>query len=147
MQDNESMITHSQAIKIRIGDYLMIHDHACKVVDSMTSKTGKHGGCKIHFVGIDIFTNKKYETIYKSDETIDVPVVTKIEYKLLNINRETPPYLTLVDNNNVVREDFRLPDGDLGVKIYDDFRNEKELMITTLRAVGKESIIAYKINN
>lgn len=46
----------------------------------VTCKTSKHGGCKFHFVGIDIFNGNKYITMHKSIESVKVPVVTKIDY-------------------------------------------------------------------
>lgn len=39
----------------------MIQEHPCKIVAMSTSKTGKHGGAKVHLVGVDIFTDKKHE--------------------------------------------------------------------------------------
>ena len=44
----------------------------CKVVEVSTSKTGKHGHAKCHFVGIDIFTAKKLEDIVPSSHNCDV---------------------------------------------------------------------------
>merc|ERR1712205_283081 len=52
-----------EAGQIRKGGFIMIKQRPCKVSDVSTSKTGKHGHAKCHFVAIDIFTGKKMEDL------------------------------------------------------------------------------------
>ena len=50
----------------------MINGFPCKIESMSTAKTGKHGNAKIHLVGIDINTGKKYEDICPANHNVDV---------------------------------------------------------------------------
>ena len=68
---------------VRLADALLCR---VQVMNMSTSKTGKHGGAKIHMTAIDIFTGRKYEEIFSSTENIDVPLVSKAEYQVVSLS-------------------------------------------------------------
>lgn len=73
-----------QCSTLRKNGYVVIKARPCKVMEMSTSKTGKHGHAKVHLVGIDIFTNKKYEDLCPSTHNIDVPNVTRSDFQVSN---------------------------------------------------------------
>jgi hypothetical protein len=61
---------------------VVIKGRPCKVVDISKAKVGKHGAAKCHFVGIDIFTTKKYESICPASAQLSEPIVDRQEYQV-----------------------------------------------------------------
>lgn len=66
----------------------MLKGFPCKVIEYSTAKPGKHGSSKATIVGIDIFTNKKYEDTAPTSATMQVPNVTKKEYAVADISAD-----------------------------------------------------------
>ncbi|KAF3782148.1 Eukaryotic translation initiation factor 5A [Nymphaea thermarum] len=113
-----------QAGTIRKNAYVVIKNRPCKVVEVSTSKTGKHGHAKCHYVGIDIFTGKKYEDVVPSSHNCDVSLLTE---------------------SGGTKDDLRLPTDDaLLQQIKDGFGEGKDLVVTVMSAMGEEQICALK---
>jgi translation initiation factor eIF-5A len=93
-----------------------------------TSKTGKHGHAKVHMVGLDIFSGKKYEDICPSTHNMDVPFVKREDYQLTDISDDG--YLSLMGDNGELREDLKLPEGELGAQLRSDYDAGKELLVS-----------------
>ena len=127
---------------IRVGGHIIIKNRACKVNSISTSKTGKHGHAKCHFVATDIFTKKKYEMIETSTHNVSVPVIEKTEYTLLDISEEQ--YLTLMDASGETRVDLKMPNDETLessiIKLYD---NGDGVVIIVMKALNEE--IVYNI--
>ncbi|CAF0933246.1 unnamed protein product [Adineta ricciae] len=131
-----------QCSALRKNGHVMLKNRPCKIMEMSTSKTGKHGHAKIHMVGIDIFTGKKYEDICPSTHNMNVPNVKRVEYSLIDIDNEG--YVSLMDDSSDTRSDIKLPEGDLGQEIRTKFDQGDQLKITVLQALGEEAIITYK---
>lgn len=58
---------------------------------------------------------------------MDVPHVKREDYQLTDISDDG--YLTLMSDNGDIREDLKLPEGDLGISLRNDFDNGKELLV------------------
>jgi len=127
---------------LRKGGFVIVRGFPCKVMNMSTSKTGKHGGAKIHMTAIDIFTGRKYEEIFSSTENIDVPLVSKAEYQLIDIDDEG--FMSLMTDDGATKEDLKVPEGEVGDQIREAHGAGKELSISTIIAMGKEEAQSFK---
>jgi len=135
-----------QCSALRKNGYVMIKDRPCKVIEMSTSKTGKHGHAKVHLVGLDIFTAKKYEDLCPSTHNIDVPNVNRSDYQLIDISEDG--FASLMNDKGDTREDLKIPDSELGQKIREEFgKDDITVIVTVMSAVGEEQIIASKNAN
>jgi translation initiation factor 5A len=138
--------------QIRKGGYIMIKGNPCKVSDVSTSKTGKHGHAKCHFVAIDIFTGKKMEDLVPASHTTAVPFVKKEEFQALDVDDDG--FVTVLTPEGETRSDLKLPTemnpsppgaDELSSRIKEYLGAEKDFYIIVQSACGKEQIMDTKV--
>lgn len=132
----------AQCSSLRKNGFVVIKGFPCKIVEMSTSKTGKHGHAKVHLVGIDIFNGRKYEDLCPSTHNMDVPVVTRTEYTLLDVTDDG--FCSLLNSDGKTKDDLKVPEGELGQELKAEFDTGKELVVTVVGALGQEHITAFK---
>jgi len=142
----------SETIPIKAGSckkgvHVLLKGFPCKIIETSTSKTGKHGHAKVNITGVDIFSGKKYQESSPTSHNLMQPVITKQDYQLIELDNDD--FLSLMDENGSLREDLSLDpeDTDLNSRIKDDFNSGKEITVTIQKCMQKEKIISYKIIN
>jgi len=138
--------------QIRKGGFIMIKGRPCKVSDVSTSKTGKHGHAKCHFVAIDIFTGKKMEDLVPSSHTTAVPFVKKAELQCMDVDDDG--FVTVLTPDGDTRSDLKLPSEmqpeppgalELSTQIRDFLAAEKDFYVIVQSACGHEQIMDTKV--
>merc|ERR1719463_963794 len=136
-----------EAGQCRKGMHLMIKQFPCKVSEVTTSKTGKHGHAKCHFVAIDIFTGKKMEELVTSSHNVAVPFVNRQEYTIMDIGADGT--LSLLTEGGEPKDDLNLPaeteDDAKNVEgMKKEFEAGKNVIVIVQSACGKEKVVSYR---
>ncbi|PIG86558.1 gibberellin 3-beta hydroxylase [Aspergillus arachidicola] len=98
-------------------------------------------GTSIHLVAEDIFTGTTLEDDIESTQSVHIPTVWRKEYELVDIDEG---FLNLIAQDGMAKDDVKVPDGEIGKQIQQDFDAGKNLIITVLSAMGEEQAISGK---
>mmetsp|Transcript_14591 Transcript_14591/g.14451 ORF Transcript_14591/g.14451 Transcript_14591/m.14451 type:complete len:161 (+) Transcript_14591:101-583(+) len=134
-----------EAGQIKKGGHMMIKGKPCKVLSISVSKTGKHGHAKCNFLATDIFTGKKLEDMIPSSHGTTVPIVTKTDWEIIDIDDED--HITLMDEGGNQKTDLDLPSvpPNMAQEIRDAWNEgENVVSVSVQAAVGIEQVIAFK---
>ncbi|KAL7714316.1 eukaryotic translation initiation factor 5A-1-like [Entamoeba marina] len=131
----------AKAGSIKLGGMVIINNAPCKVIEYSKVKDGKHGHAKVNMTGVDIFTKKKYFTTCPASHNVEVPIISKQEMELQNIE---DGYIHLLTPSGIVREDIKLPSGDLGDEISERFNKETATLCILQTYNGRAKVIEVK---
>jgi translation elongation factor P/translation initiation factor 5A len=135
---------------VNIGDIILLQNKPCKIIEIFVCKTGKHGGAKYHFIGHDIFTQKRYEELFMSHQQLSAPFVSRVPMRVIYIENDGSIHLQNMTSLEM-RDDLYISDHDFCEKLIDLFNNhantDKELFVIVLSCMGIERIVEHKIVN
>lgn len=64
----------------------MLKGHPCKIADTKTSKTGKHGHAKCNITGIDVLSGRKYNEVHPGHIILAAFDLKRTEYDINDIS-------------------------------------------------------------
>ena len=65
------------ASELRVGKFCMVEGFPCRIRDIKRSSPGKHGHPKLRIVGTGVLDDKKRNTIHKTHDAVQVPMVER----------------------------------------------------------------------
>ncbi len=123
----------------------MLKGNPCKVVDTAISKPGKHGSAKIHVTGVDLFTNKKIDSIFSTAGTAWMPIVKKVDYEVVDINADG--FASILKDDSTLK-DVKMPtDAEERRELetcWEENHEDSQVFFTLLEACGKEKFVACR---
>ncbi|XP_046326700.1 eukaryotic translation initiation factor 5A-1-like [Haliotis rufescens] len=129
--------TMKQCMSVKVNDHVVLKGHPCKIMERSTSKTGKD---MVHLVGADVLTQSKYEDTLPSKQIMKA--LPGQEFQLVDIL--TGGCMSVVDNQGNVRDDLKLPDGDLGKDIKMSFDEGEFPFVTVVDALGEDVVVSVR---
>jgi translation initiation factor 5A len=68
------------------GSYIVMEGVACKVVDTQTSRPGKHGHAKVRLAAVGLLDDKKRVMVSPGHDAVDVPIIEKKNAQVLSVH-------------------------------------------------------------
>ena len=136
-----------QVSALRKGGHVLLKSHPCKISTMTTAKPGKHGHAKVNIEGYDIFTHQKFADFGPAHQNVEVPVLRRREYQLLNVDNDDK-FLSLFSyEDGETKDDLKLPEGEVGEKVERLWKGGKrDLVVTVMAAMGNEMVVEVRDN-
>ncbi len=91
---------------LREGNYLLIDDVPCRIVDIEKSKSGKHGAAKMRITGVGIFGGAKKTLLTPGDADVEVPIIERKNVQIMSISGNTAQ---VMDSQSYEMYDLEIP--------------------------------------
>ena len=92
---------------LKKGNYVVINEIACKVVDTQVSRPGKHGHAKVRLSATGLIDGKKRVIVMPGHDNINTPIVDKRNAQVLSVTGNTA---NVMDSETYETFDLEIPD-------------------------------------
>ena len=91
------MKTQKEAKSLKPGNYVVIDDEPCKVINVSTSKPGKHGAAKARIEAIGLIDGKRREIVKPGSASVDVSIIEKLKAQVLSVSGNSVQLMDMQD--------------------------------------------------
>ena len=74
---------------LKKGDTIIIDGAPCKIVDTSTSRPGKHGHAKVNMMAVGMLDGKKRQMVMPGHDKVEAPIVEKKNAQVLSVSGST----------------------------------------------------------
>jgi translation initiation factor 5A len=92
---------------LKKGQYVIIDEVACAIVDLATSRPGKHGHAKVNLMAVGLIDGKKRNIVMPGHDNIPVPIIEKKNAQVLSI---TGDHANVMDVETYETFDMAIPE-------------------------------------
>jgi translation initiation factor 5A len=92
---------------LKIGQYIVVDDEPCRIVEYEKSKPGKHGAAKARMVAISVITGQKKTVMSPVDAKLEVPMIEKKTGQVISLRSDS---VQLMDMQSYETFETPLPD-------------------------------------
>ncbi len=92
---------------LKKGDTIIIDGIPCKIVDTSTSRPGKHGHAKVNMMAVGMLDGKKRNLVMPGHDKVEVPIVEKKNAQVLSISGDIA---NVMDSETYETFDMEIPE-------------------------------------
>ncbi len=80
---------------LKVGKYVLIEEHPCRVVSFSKSKPGKHGSAKINLDAISVLDGSRHSLMKSSDGDVEVPIIERKRAQVVSVSGNSAQLMDL----------------------------------------------------
>ena len=109
---------------LKRGDTIIIDGAPCKILDTTTSRPGKHGHAKVNMMAVGLLDEKKRQLMMPGHDKVEAPIIEKKTAQILSIAGKMA---SVMDMDSYETFELEIPD-----ELKEEIAEGKEVLYWTL---------------